>query len=462
MRSMQKKLALILTLLAFVGVILSTWILTAFDRYHFWEYVQQNRQLRNERIAHVLAQAYERDKGWSAQTGVDVGAYCAREGVRIRLLDDDLKMLWQFSPDIVASDPNLAAPDPNSGTSPQDWPDKASPSDLIRIVSQNQVVGYAEVLSIDPAVYTVLDYHYWRAMTQGVVTAIVPVVLLALAISWYLSRRITQPLINMTNLAQQMREGRTNVRVEPVEGSDELAQLGHALNHLAEELQKQDKLRKNLTADVAHELRTPLTTLKSHLEAFMDGVWELKPERLQDSHEEVERLIGLVSSLESLTEAESDSLALNLQLEDVVDATRTAVQLMEAPFLHKGVTLRFLHSGQVTGKIDRDKWKQIMLNLLENALKHTDAGGNVTVQAEQATDQSVSVTVTDTGRGIASEHVPYIFERFYRADPSRTRATGGAGIGLAIVKKLVEAHGGTIGVTSQPGEGTTFLIRIPG
>jgi signal transduction histidine kinase len=450
---MQKKLALILTLLAFVGVILSTWILTAFDRYHFWEYVQQNKQLRNERIANVLAQAYERDQGWSEETGVDVGAYCAREGVHIRLLDNDLKMLWQVSPEAAAS-PSTSPP------AAPDWPSVNSASDLIRIVSQDKVVGYAEVLAVDPAVYSVLDYHYWRAMTQGVVTAIVPVVLLALAISWYLSRRITQPLIHMTNLAQEMRQGRTDVRVKP-EGNDELAQLAHSLNHLAEELQKQDKLRKNLTADVAHELRTPLTTLKSHLEAFMDGVWELKPERLQDAHEEVERLIGLVASLESLTQAESDSLALNWQTEDLVDVTRSAVQLMEAPFLHKGVSLHLQFTGSVPAKIDRDKWKQIMLNLLENALKHTDAGGSVTVKVERETTRLGIVTVSDTGRGIEADHLPYIFERFYRADPSRNRATGGAGIGLAIVKKLVEAHGGTIHAASQSGTGTEFAIRIP-
>lgn len=471
MRSLQKKLALILTGLAVLAVLLATWILTAFDRYHFREYIDQNKRLRNERIAYVLARSYEREGGWTKTAGTEVGEYCAREGMSIRLLDANKQTVWQSS----AVSPRFPG-DSHGVRHPGPVPKQPISTDWIEIVSNGATVGYAEISYVDPESYTALDYHYWQAMTQGVFSAIIPVILLSLAVSWWLSRLITRPLTDMIALAREMREGRLDVRVQPDRGNDELAQLARSLNHLAEELQKQDKLRKNLTADVAHELRTPLATLKSHLEALIDGVWEPTPEKFQDCHEEVERLIGLVAGLESLSRAESGSLQLNRRREEIAETTRSVLQLMEAPFSQKGVTLRLQAEGSFCAMIDRDKWKQILLNLLENALKYTDAGGEVTVRigregqeketngqkGERIAGDQILITVADTGRGIPPEHLPYIFERFYRVDPSRARSTGGAGIGLAIVKKLVEAHGGTIEAESEPGKGTSFFIRLPG
>ncbi|GAX90218.1 sensor histidine kinase [Effusibacillus lacus] len=468
MRSLQKKLAFILTGLAVAAVLLSTWILTAFDRYHFQQYVSQNKQLRNERIVQTLAHAYEKSGGWKKDTGAQVGEYLSREGVGIRLLDSNGSTVWQYE---RLNPPQDAQLEDTRHT--KHLENQMASTDRIEIQSHGQTIGFAEVTYIDPESYTALDYHYWQGMTQGVVSAILPVIVLSLAVSWLLSRRITQPLTDMIGLARKMREGQLNVRVRPEKGGDELAQLAQSLNHLAEELQKQDKLRRNLTADVAHELRTPLTTLKSHIEAMTEGVWEPTPERLQGCQEEVERLIGLVTSLQSLSQAESDSLVMNLREEDVTDATRQVLNIMEAAFAAKGVRQEFDGESAVLALIDRDKWKQILMNLLENALKHTEPGGKVRVSVGMqrvpggggglhGSNHNVLVTVADTGKGIEAEHVPYIFERFYRADPSRTRTTGGAGIGLTIVKKLVEAHGGTIEVKSEPGAGTEFRIRLPG
>nr|WP_283809065.1 HAMP domain-containing sensor histidine kinase [Tumebacillus amylolyticus] len=284
--------------------------------------------------------------------------------------------------------------------------------------------------------------------------------MIALGVSWFLSRRISRPLVEMNKLAGQMRRGNWGLRIQKPGGGVELTQLAESLNHLSEELQKQDMLRRHLTSDVAHELRTPLTTLKGHLEALSDGVWEPSKQRYDTISSEVERLIGLVSSLEKLTAAESDSLDLRNQPIDLVELSKDTVELIQPSFDQKGVKLIMHPAESVTVMLDADKWKQILLNLLDNALKYTPPEGRVEVTIKMA-KRKVVFEVSDKGVGISEEHLPYLFERFYRVDRSRNRSTGGAGIGLAIVNKYVEAHGGTIQVESKIGLGTTFRIELP-
>ncbi|MFC4767023.1 HAMP domain-containing sensor histidine kinase [Effusibacillus consociatus] len=447
-RSLQSKIAWTLTGLAFAAVILSSWILNATDRYHFLQYVEQNQKLRNDRITEVLAKAYERSGRWEKTIGIDVAHFSELEGVHIHLLDAQRNVVWKSDELLEKSS------QPKTG--------KEDSFEVIPIKSKDTIIGYAEISYTDPESYSTLDWHYKQAMRQGMFNTIFPVLLLSLGVSLLLSRRITRPLTEMIRLAGQMRKGNLGIRIENPPGRNELTQLAESLNHLADELQKQDKLRRNLTADVAHELRTPLTTLKSHLEALIDGVWEPTKSRFEACNEEVERLIGLVSSLESLTRAESESIDMNLEAVDLVDVTQSVIDLVLPSFESKGVRLEFDGNSSLPVPLDRDKWKQILLNLLDNALKYTGSGGNVSVRVSMdPSKEEALVTIADTGTGIRDEDLPFIFERFYRADKSRSRETGGAGIGLAIVKKYVEAHGGASEVESQLGKGTVFTIRLP-
>ncbi|MBL0385569.1 HAMP domain-containing histidine kinase [Tumebacillus sp. ITR2] len=436
-QSLQTKIAWILTGLAFVVVVLAAWILDSIDHYHFMQYVDQNREMRNQRIANVLSQAYERDGGWKQHTGEDVARLSSLEGLHIHLLNSEHEKVWA-----------------------SDTPSQEGVHDTVTIQSAGLTVGYLEISYVDPDSYSQLDYHFRQAMTQGVFSTIVPVLMIALGVSWFLSRRISRPLVEMNKLAGQMRRGNWGLRIQKPGGGVELTQLAESLNHLSEELQKQDMLRRHLTSDVAHELRTPLTTLKGHLEALSDGVWEPSKQRYDTISSEVERLIGLVSSLEKLTAAESDSLDLRNQPIDLVELSKDTVELIQPSFDQKGVKLIMHPAESVTVMLDADKWKQILLNLLDNALKYTPPEGRVEVTIKMA-KRKVVFEVSDKGVGISEEHLPYLFERFYRVDRSRNRSTGGAGIGLAIVNKYVEAHGGTIQVESKIGLGTTFRIELP-
>jgi len=248
-------------------------------------------------------------------------------------------------------------------------------------------------------------------------------------------------------------------RIEEKSGTKEIAQLTETINNLAETLENQENLRKRLTADVAHELRTPLATLQSHIEAMIDGIWEPDAERLKSCHEEIMRISRLVGDLEKLAKYESENLVLIKTDFDISELIRHIMKNFENNFANKGIEIKFTGRKEVV-TADRDKISQVIVNLLSNALKYTQNAGTVQVTVN-GTHDAVEIKVKDTGIGIPPEDLPHIFERFYRADKSRNRLTGGAGIGLTITKAIIDAHGGSINVTSRVGEGTEFIVSLP-
>lgn len=303
------------------------------------------------------------------------------------------------------------------------------------------------------------DSHFEQALVQSVLWSAILGILLSVLLSLFVAKRITAPLIHMKKIAEQMANGELRSRTT-VKGNDEIADLGGSLNHLAEQLMHQEQLRKTMTADVAHELRTPLATLKSHMEAMIDGIWVPTPERLESCYEEIERLRFLVGDLEQLTEMESPHFKLKLQEENVSAIVHRSTEAVRASFDQKGVKLCFEGLTNVEAPIDKQRTSQIVVNLLTNALKFTPPGGKVSVEVKEEQRTAV-IVVSDTGTGISEADLPFIFERFYRVDKSRDRQSGGSGIGLTIVKKLVEAHGGTIRIESRVGQGTCAVINLP-
>ncbi|MDQ0876569.1 two-component system sensor histidine kinase BaeS [Paenibacillus sp. V4I3] len=303
------------------------------------------------------------------------------------------------------------------------------------------------------------DTHFEQALVQSVLVSAIIGIMLAVLLSLFVAKRITAPLIHMKNVAERMANGELGARTT-VKGNDEIADLGGSLNHLAEQLMHQEQLRKTMTADVAHELRTPIATLKSHMEAMIDGIWVPTHQRLESCYEEIERLRFLVGDLEQLTEMESPHFKLKLHKENVSAIVRRNIEANRASFDQKGVNLFFEGLTNVEATLDRQRLGQIVLNLLTNALKFTPQGGKVSVEVKEE-EHAVVIIVSDTGIGMNEEDLRLVFERFYRVEKSRDRKSGGSGIGLTIVKKLVEAHGGTIRMQSRVGEGTSVEIQFP-
>lgn len=303
-----------------------------------------------------------------------------------------------------------------------------------------------------------LSHHFEQALIQSTIWTTIGTILLAVMISFYVAKKIASPLIEMRKIAEKITQGNLEIRMK-LAGKDELSDLGQALNHLTEELQKQESLRQNLTSDIAHELRTPLATLKSHMEAFEDGIWEPTPERIRSCYEELERLIHLVGDLEQLTNVESPGFKLEKKEECLSDIVEQSVRTMETAFMAKDVALLNFATAKIPICVDRNRMMQILINLLSNALKFTPSGGKVTVDVKEEGDK-VFIIVKDTGIGIPASERQKVFERFYRVDKSRSRKSGGSGIGLTIVKKLVEAHEGTVDIQSDREKGTSVIITL--
>ena len=275
-----------------------------------------------------------------------------------------------------------------------------------------------------------------------------------------ISRVISKPVQRLAAAAHRLGKGERNIRV-PVSGSQEMVELAQTFNKMASGLEDAERLRNNLMADVSHELRTPLTVLEGNLRAALDHVYTLDETEIANLLSQTHYLIRLVNDLRELALAETKQLPLQMQAVDLNDPIDEVLQALQPLAEEKDVTL--INKTQSLPKISADpaRIRQILFNLLSNALRHTSAGGKITVMGEQDRENIV-LRVEDDGDGLDAEQLKAVFDRFYRGDKSRSRETGGSGLGLAIVKAIVEAHGGHAEVESAgKGQGSTFKIIMP-
>ncbi|MGC8827615.1 MAG: sensor histidine kinase, partial [Anaerolineae bacterium] len=299
-----------------------------------------------------------------------------------------------------------------------------------------------------------LYINFQSALRESLALATLVGVIIAVLASLFMSQQIVAPLRHLLYATRRIAAGHYSERVPApsTPAGDELTELAYSFNRMAESLEKAEALRRDLVANVAHELRTPLTSVKGYLEGLMDEVIPAAPETYERLHREVNRLERLIDDLLELNRVEAGVYELHRQPVSVQELVRSAVERLDLQFREKGV--RLVH--QVPADLPRvmvdvGRIGQVLMNLLGNALQYTPAGGTVTISALQEKSY-VLIRITDTGVGIAPEDLPHIFERFYRADRSRARSSGGSGIGLTIARLLAEAHGGTVRAESA-GEG---------
>jgi signal transduction histidine kinase len=297
---------------------------------------------------------------------------------------------------------------------------------------------------------------------------------LALVAAFFLARRILRPVQALTAAAKRMQNGDLRARVQP-EGGDELAELGRAFNSMAEVMIRTEELRRNLVSDVAHELRTPLASVRCQLEAMQDGLAEPDQAAINSIHEEVMQLNRLVEDLQELALAEASQFSLNLQPISLKEQAERVARSLQPLAASQSVGIEISVAEDLPlANADPGRLRQILTNILQNAIMHTAPGSKVRLSAKlnqprteakpgqllMLVQSPIEVTIQDSGSGIAPEHLPHIFDRFFRADASRSRATGGSGLGLAIVKQLVELHGGKVWAESLPGVGTTIRFTL--
>lgn len=283
---------------------------------------------------------------------------------------------------------------------------------------------------------------------------------IALVLGFLLFRQITAPLNALATASDKIATGDLTARAS-VRGDDEIARVGRSFNAMADQLARSETARQNMLADIAHELRNPIGVIQSHLEAMMDGVFPMDVEQVTSLHDETLLLARLVGDLRELALADAGQLTLNRAPTDLRALIERVVNAFQAQANEREITLTASVPENIPPlNIDAQRIEQVLRNLLSNALRYTPANGVVMVTATQE-KKLARVQVHDTGAGIAPEGLPHVFERFWRGDKARSRTQGSTGLGLAIAKQLVEAHGGEIGVESEPGKGTTFWFTLP-
>lgn len=430
---LRERLAFALAAVAVLSVAMGTVLADSGLDSRLNQYARDRLRSAAAHGAGLAATLYRRHSRWSAATVTELGHLAEMDGYRVVLSNEAGRILG----------PVTRAPGPSA-------------SAVVHVQGAN--VGTVTVTPVGGQILTGEDRSlHSRLATLHLIAGAVALVLGLLA-AVLLARALARPLHRLTEAARRMQHGDLDVRVEPM-GAPELRELAVAFNHLSETLEHLERIRRDAAADVAHELRTPLAGIVSRIEAAQDGVLPDEQANLEAMHAEALRLARLIADIGKLAEAQQPGLTLKKETIDLRELAEQRLGIQRDAAQEKRlVFIDRLADAQAYG--DRGRVVQIIDNLLSNAVRYTDPGGTVTVETSQDGPQA-ELAVTDTGIGIAGDDLPYIFERFWRGERSRARATGGAGIGLAIVAELVRAHNGRIDVESRPGEGSRFTVTLP-
>jgi signal transduction histidine kinase len=310
-----------------------------------------------------------------------------------------------------------------------------------------------------------LEDEFLRRLSESIYLSAIGTILLAFILGAILSRTISRPIRELTKATHEMAGGNFGQRV-PVRSRDEIGELALSFNKMNDDLARSFNLRKQMTADIAHELRTPLSLIIGHAEAVHDGVLPASKENFEIIREEAERLEQLVNDLRTLSLADAGELLVDFQLVDVKKLLGEIKAHYMVQFNQKRIALDLKPFDSAQGEaniqanLDPTRFSQVLTNILDNALRYTPEGGRVVISTRQTGGQ-IEIVIEDNGEGVSPEDAMHLFDRFYRADPSRTRDAGGSGLGLAIAKSIVEMHGGKIWAESEKGKGLKVVVQLP-
>ncbi len=457
--SLRTKLSLSYISVALICVLLISILTNLSLEKHFSEYIIENQERKNKEVSFLISQQYKTGGEWDKDSIENICINALEQGMIIKVVDSSEKVIWDarlHNNDLCEQMIDHMAR--NMSSRYPNWKGQYV-EDKYPITNGLSQVGRVEIGYYGPYYFNDSDLAFINTINRLLISVGVFSLILSLIIGAVMAKRLSIPISRVISTAKMISKGYFSDRIASQSSTKEISQLTETINNLAETLEGQEALRKKLTADVAHELRTPLATLQSHMEAMIDGIWKPDTHRLKSCHEEIMRISRMVGDLEKLARYESENLILNKTSFDISQLILHIIQNFETDFMNKDIEIRFCGGVKIVFA-DKDKISQVIINLLSNALKYSPKGGIVDVMVK-GTDHITEISVKDTGNGILPEDLPHIFERFYRADKSRNRLTGGAGIGLTITKAIVEAHKGDIRVQSKVGGGTEFIISLP-
>lgn len=455
MNSLVTRISLTIIIVVLIVVTLVAGLIARSTNQAFRGYLAQSMQEQAAELRQVLTDYYRTHGSW---LGVEVAlsAYMRSQGEDLWPGRPPLFVLTDEAGRVVVGAPGI----PPGRRVPRSLAPFSTPVEV-----NGRVVGH--LILLPPGSQGERLPRPEAAFLNRIQRTLLFVALLAVGLGIVMSvvtaRTITSPLQKLVAAARSVAARDFHHRVH-VEGPEEVAAVAQAFNEMAAALEAAEERQRQLLADIAHELRTPLSVLQANLRAMLDGVFPMEPQEIAALYDEARLIHRLVDDLRDLALADMGHLPLRQETVDVADLVKGAVTTFtlaaEANDIHVEVDVP---DTPLPVRADPDRLAQVLRNLLSNALRHTPAGGHIRVQARllQEGEAKVRVAVTDTGPGIPPEHLPHVFDRFWRADPSRARETGGSGLGLAIARSLVEAMGGRIGVESTVGKGSTFWVEFP-
>ena len=455
-RSLRSHFLLLYLLLTLTAGVVVPALGTYFSMKAFRAYQVQRRNDDLESLRESLTKVYEEEGGtWKHRRVMDILRPAPQwMGMRITLIDASGRKIFTFDP---MQQNNFRMM--RGGRPSYDNDDTDSYENISMQLGRDTRTGTLEVEQRIPSgrfENSFLMYLMKYTLTGAVITIII-----ALGLGYVAAGKLSRPVIVAIERTKDIAHGdySTEGTCAPV-GIRELDALTRGVEDLGRSLAGQEKLRRRLMTDVAHELRTPLTVTRTQIEAIADGILEPTPERLNLCVNEMQRLGRLIEDVEALSRLEGDNLSLHPEVTDMKAFLEPVLSSFTAVFSKEGINFAWELEDGITAEIDRDKFRHVIDNLLGNALRYTNSGGSVNVRLYRNARNAV-IDVRDTGIGIAAQDLPNVFERFYRADESRARVTGGSGVGLAIVKAAVEGHGGKITVDSVKGKGSCFRVELP-
>ncbi len=436
----RKKITLIIVAVALGGILLSGLTIHYSLNRQFQFYLRHGEQARQDQIVQALADIYVDFNGW--------GNLPPRMEVSRGIMAGGLRFVTDNQGNVVLSNRREMMM-PNS-----------SPLMQRPIVVNGVTVGTAFFgRTVFENLLSQQDQLFRNTINRSILITLLFTAVLAFGVALVFAQRLSAPILEMNRTARAMTDGHLDSRINTLP-QDELGELGASLNNLASRLKEADTLRKQMTADVAHDLRTPLATIRSYLEGMIDQVIPASPENLESLLDEVKRLTGLITDLQEIAQADLAIRHFHPETLELRDFLAGMAQRLTPVFQEKNQQLTLVAANPVTIETDRNALTKIMDNLISNAHKYTPPGKTVRIEIE-TTPTAVQIQVRDEGIGISAKDLPYIFERFYRSDPSRNRESGGFGLGLTIVKELTEGLGGTVTAASVPGQGSTFTVTLP-
>ena len=448
-----------LTILVLTILSISIFVRKAFES-EFGKYVDDsNKSEVNHLINFDLNNIYK-DKEWNVHLIKKLAEDSIEKGIILEVYDKNNQLVYGILEDEKSeSSEILNNIRKNMESIEENWTPKLEEYKVDIFNEEDDNMGYAQISYYESLYYMENDIMFLNIINKFIQVISIISMASVIVISWIISKSISSSVENISIKAKNMSDGKYNDKLKYNSNIREVKALVESINKLSYKLNEQELLRKRITTDVAHELRTPLTSIQGHLDCMIDGIWEATPERLNSIREETLRLSNLVGQIRILSKYDSESNMLNKSKVNLKEFIQKFVYNYEGDALSKEIKITY-DLEEIYINIDKEQFSQVLANLLSNSIKYTNINGKIHIKAYEYCN-NVIISIKDDGIGIPQNDINFIFERFYRVDKSRDKETGGIGIGLSIVRSIVNAHNGNIVVNSEVNNGTEFVITLP-